>query len=133
MIALVVVVVIVALLGCCAAPFALSLAGMGSTAVYNDGIAVIHVDGIILGCTEIPMVLTADDCPVPLVDTARCHAEAIFSAAWGPTAAKSVDNAVALEAVAEMALGVAQLVEDVPPLESVHKRRRSRQPKPSHY
>lgn len=38
--------------------------------------------------------------------------------AWGPTAAKSVDNAVALEAVAEMALGVAQLVEDVPPLES---------------
>jgi L-ribulose-5-phosphate 4-epimerase len=38
--------------------------------------------------------------------------------AWGPTAAKSVDNAVALEAVAEMALGVAQLVKDIPPLET---------------
>jgi len=38
--------------------------------------------------------------------------------AWGPTAAKSVDNAVALEAVAEMAFGVAQLIEDIPPLET---------------
>ncbi len=38
--------------------------------------------------------------------------------AWGPTVAKSVENAVALEAVAEMALGVRQLVADPMPLES---------------
>ncbi len=39
------------------------------------------VDAVILGCTEIPLVLTADDLPVPLLDTARCHAEAIFARA----------------------------------------------------
>lgn len=40
------------------------------------------VEAVILGCTEIPMVLTADDCPAPLIDTARCHAEAIFKHAF---------------------------------------------------
>lgn len=38
--------------------------------------------------------------------------------AWGPNAAKSVENAVALEAVARMALGTQQLVDPPPPLES---------------
>ncbi|QEG36681.1 L-ribulose-5-phosphate 4-epimerase [Bythopirellula goksoeyrii] len=37
---------------------------------------------------------------------------------WGPTPGKSVDNAIALEAVAEMALGVRQLVTDPLPLEA---------------
>ena len=37
--------------------------------------------------------------------------------AWGKDAAESVKNAVALEAVAEMALGVRQLRPDAPPLE----------------
>lgn len=37
---------------------------------------------------------------------------------WGRTAAKSVENAVALEAVAQMALGVRQLVAEPPPLET---------------
>ncbi len=37
---------------------------------------------------------------------------------WGATPAKSVENAVALEAVAELALGVMHLVADPPPLES---------------
>ncbi len=41
------------------------------------------VDAVILGCTEIPLVLTADDLPVPLIDTARCHAEALFAHAVG--------------------------------------------------
>jgi aspartate racemase len=39
------------------------------------------VDAVILGCTEIPLVLTTDDLPVPLIDSARCHAEALFSRA----------------------------------------------------
>jgi aspartate racemase len=36
------------------------------------------VDAVILGCTEIPLVLTTEDLPVLLIDTARCHAEALF-------------------------------------------------------
>lgn len=42
-----------------------------------------EVEAVILGCTEIPMVLTADDCPVPPIDTARCHADALFAHAVG--------------------------------------------------
>lgn len=38
--------------------------------------------------------------------------------AWGENAAKSVENAVALEAVAEMALGTMQIRRDAPPLEA---------------
>lgn len=41
------------------------------------------VDAVILGCTEIPLVLTPVDFPVPLIDTARCHAEALFAHAVG--------------------------------------------------
>ena len=37
--------------------------------------------------------------------------------AWGRTVAESVKNAVALEAVAEMALGVQQICPNAPPLE----------------
>jgi aspartate racemase len=39
------------------------------------------IDAVILGCTEIPLVLSAGDLPVHLIDTARCHAEAIFGVA----------------------------------------------------
>lgn len=39
------------------------------------------VDAVILGCTEIPLVIKPGDLPVPLIDTARCHAETIFTAA----------------------------------------------------
>jgi len=31
-------------------------------------------DGIILGCTEIPMLIKQGDCPVPLLDTTSIHA-----------------------------------------------------------
>ena len=33
-------------------------------------------EGIILGCTEIPLLVTADDAPVPLFDTTTLHARA---------------------------------------------------------
>jgi aspartate racemase len=39
------------------------------------------IDAVILGCTEIPLVLAEGDLPVPLIDTARVHARAIFDAA----------------------------------------------------
>ena len=37
--------------------------------------------GVILGCTEIGLLVRADDCPVPVFDTARIHAEAAVDAA----------------------------------------------------
>ncbi|WP_319408104.1 aspartate/glutamate racemase family protein [uncultured Desulfosarcina sp.] len=37
--------------------------------------------GVILGCTEIGLLVRADDCPVPVFDTARIHAEAAVNAA----------------------------------------------------
>jgi len=37
------------------------------------------VDAVILGCTEIPLVLRPGDLPVPLIDTAQCHAAALFA------------------------------------------------------
>lgn len=39
------------------------------------------VDAIILGCTELPLILNDGDVPVPLIDTVQVHAEAIFEAA----------------------------------------------------
>jgi aspartate racemase len=38
-------------------------------------------EGIILGCTEIMMLITQDDCTVPVFDTTRLHAEAAVTAA----------------------------------------------------
>jgi aspartate racemase len=39
--------------------------------------------GVILGCTEIPMLLRQEDTPVPLFDTTRLHAEAAVEQALG--------------------------------------------------
>ena len=33
-------------------------------------------EGIILGCTEIPMILGQEDVPVPVFDTTRIHSDA---------------------------------------------------------
>lgn len=37
--------------------------------------------GVILGCTEIPMLITPQDVPIPLFDTTRIHAEAALQRA----------------------------------------------------
>jgi aspartate racemase len=39
------------------------------------------VDAVILGCTEIPLLIKPTDLPVPLIDTTHAHAAAIFAAA----------------------------------------------------
>ncbi|MEW6337161.1 MAG: amino acid racemase [Acidobacteriota bacterium] len=44
--------------------------------VREDG-----ADGVILGCTEIPLLLKVGDVSVPMIDTTQVHAEAIFAAA----------------------------------------------------
>ena len=38
-------------------------------------------EGIIPGCTEIPLILTPDVCDLPLLDTARIHASAALDVA----------------------------------------------------
>jgi aspartate racemase len=41
--------------------------------VINELVA-LGAEGIILGCTEIPMLIKETDCPVPLLDTTSIHA-----------------------------------------------------------
>ena len=36
-------------------------------------------EGVILGCTEIPLLIKAQDCPVPLFDTTQIHAQGAAS------------------------------------------------------
>ncbi len=38
-------------------------------------------EGIILGCTEIPLLISHDDCDIPTFDTATIHAEAALKSA----------------------------------------------------
>lgn len=51
------------------------------------GIAEHHIDGgadaVILGCTELPLLLGEDDLSVPVLDTTRLHADAALEAAIG--------------------------------------------------
>lgn len=46
-------------------------------------IAAYDVDGVILGCTELPLLITPADCPVPVLDTLTLHAEAALDYALG--------------------------------------------------
>jgi aspartate racemase len=45
-------------------------------AYYVDVIRRLDAEAVVLGCTEIGLLLSADDVDVPLVDTARVHAAA---------------------------------------------------------
>lgn len=40
-------------------------------------------DGVVLGCTEIPLLIKPSDCPVPTFDTTALHAEAAVDFALG--------------------------------------------------
>jgi len=41
-----------------------------------DKLAGLGADGVVLGCTEIPMLIKPQDCPLPLFDTTKIHARA---------------------------------------------------------
>jgi len=41
------------------------------------------VDGVILGCTELPLILKQDNTPVVLLDTLNLHVEAALKLAFG--------------------------------------------------
>lgn len=59
-----------------------------SRAVYRDVMADLAgqgCDSIILGCTEIPLLVNADDASVPLLDTTRLHAMAAVDFALSGT------------------------------------------------
>ncbi|MGY0020878.1 aspartate/glutamate racemase family protein [Streptomyces sp. cg35] len=60
-----------------------------SRAAYQKVIAGLvdaGAQGIILGCTEIELLIGAEDSPVPVFPTARLHAEAAVTAALGDAA-----------------------------------------------
>jgi aspartate racemase len=40
-------------------------------------------EGILLGCTEIDLLVTQDDSPVPVFDTTRLHAQRAVDLALG--------------------------------------------------
>lgn len=46
-----------------------------------DALVARGAEAIILGCTEIGLLIGSDDSPVPLFDTTRLHAEAAVSLA----------------------------------------------------
>ena len=39
------------------------------------------IDSVILGCTELPLVISGDDLPIEVLDTTVIHATAILEAA----------------------------------------------------
>ncbi|MER5885453.1 aspartate/glutamate racemase family protein [Streptomyces sp. NPDC001941] len=60
-----------------------------SRAAYREIIRQLVADGaegIVLGCTEIELLVRPEDSPVPLFPTARLHAEAAVTAALAPPA-----------------------------------------------
>jgi len=57
-----------------------------SRATYTGIIDRLHEAGaeaVVLGCTEIELLVGADDSPIPLLDSMRVHAEAAVAAALG--------------------------------------------------
>jgi len=48
-----------------------------------DGLVAAGAEGIVLGCTEIELLITQDDSPVPIFPTSRLHVEAAVEMALG--------------------------------------------------
>ena len=48
-------------------------------------------EGVILGCTELPLILKPEDSRVPLFDTAEIHAKAILECATNPVAFRKLE------------------------------------------
>jgi len=50
--------------------------------LIHDYAANHRIDGVILGCTELPLLLRPDDSPLLLLDTLDLHAEAALTYAY---------------------------------------------------
>lgn len=48
-----------------------------------DNLRTRGAEGVILGCTEIPLLVQPEDCDLPLFNTTRLHAEAVLNWALG--------------------------------------------------
>jgi aspartate racemase len=48
-----------------------------------DGLAAAGSEALVLGCTEIELLIGAEDSPIPLLDSMRTHAEAAAAFALG--------------------------------------------------
>jgi aspartate racemase len=60
-----------------------------SRAAYQDVIARLvasGAQGVVLGCTEIELLISAEDVAIPVFPTTRLHVEAAVDAALDPTA-----------------------------------------------
>lgn len=51
--------------------------------IIMDGLAAAGAQGVILGCTELPLLVSADQGAIPLFDTLEIHAEAAVDFALG--------------------------------------------------
>ena len=47
--------------------------------IIDNLIAKEHIDGIILGCTEIPLLISQEMISIPVLNTTMIHAEAAFN------------------------------------------------------
>jgi aspartate racemase len=45
--------------------------------IVNEMIRTRHIDGVILGCTELPLILSDEDFNVPVLDIAQIHIQKI--------------------------------------------------------
>ena len=43
----------------------------------NELLSKLDVDTLVLGCTELPLIIEEEDLEIPLIDAARCHIDAI--------------------------------------------------------
>ena len=55
--------------------------GMGRLPVIHRRLVGAGAEGIILGCTEIELLIGQDESPVPVFPTTRLHVEAAIAAA----------------------------------------------------
>jgi len=59
-----------------------------------EGLRVRGAEGIILGCTELPLLIHPGDVQIPLFDTTRLHAEAAVELALPSKNAKTIETGI---------------------------------------
>ena len=55
-------------------------------------------EAVVLGCTELELLLTAEDCAVPLLPSARLHVEAAVGAAFGSSTSTTTSTPLTVSA-----------------------------------
>ena len=55
--------------------------GLRAAVAAVENVQAKNVDGVILGCTEIPLLVDPDDCPLPVLDSTRLLSRAALNEA----------------------------------------------------